>query len=237
MFRVIVAIGLVGMPLGAVWGDYSEVRELTLPAADLGLLDIEAGAGSLTVVGEPGRTDVFVEATISVSGSENSARRRVESDMELSLEQRGDRAQLVSRFESGLFGWRSQPRIDLEVLVPERLSLAIDDGSGSVVVSQVSGDVDIDDGSGSLSLHDSGGRITINDGSGSIEIDQAGGDVSIVDGSGSIDVHGVLGSVTLDDGSGSIDVSDVSQDVIVASDGSGGVRTARVAGNVIRDDE
>ena len=237
MSRVMVAIGLVIMPLGAVWGDYSEVRELTLPAADLSLLDIDAGAGSLTVIGEAGRSDVFVEATISVSGSEDAGRRTVESDMELSLEQRGDRAELTSRFESRLFRWRSQPRIDLEVIVPEGLNVAIDDGSGSITVSQVLGNVDIEDGSGSISVRDSGGQITIDDGSGSIEIDQAGGDVSIVDGSGGIDVHGVRGSVTVDDGSGGIDVSDVSQDVIVASDGSGGVRTARVAGNVVREDE
>ena len=237
MSRLIVAVGLVTVPLGTVWGDYAEVRELSLPAAHLSLLDIDAGAGSLTVVGEAGRADVVVEATISVSGNEDAARRTVESDMELSLEQRGDRAELTSRFESRFFRWRSQPRIDLEVIVPEGFALTIEDGSGSMVVRQVLGDVHIEDGSGSLSLRDTGGRITINDGSGSIEIDQAGGDVSIVDGSGSIDVHGVRGSVTVDDGSGGIDVSDVSQDVIVASDGSGGVHTARVAGNVIREDE
>lgn len=237
MSRVIAAVVLVSIPLGVVWGDYSEVRELRLPAAGLSLLDIEAGAGSLTVVGEAGRSDVVVEATISVSGNEDKARRTVESDMELSLEQRGDRAQLTSRFESRFFSWRSQPRIDLEVIVPERLDLKIDDGSGSITVSQILGDVRVDDGSGSLSLRDTGGQITINDGSGSIDIDQAGGDVSIVDGSGSIDVHGVRGSVTVDDGSGGIDVSDVSQDVIVASDGSGDVHTARVAGNVIREGE
>ena len=150
MFRVIVAVGLMGMPLSAVWADYSEVRELALPAEGLSLLDIEAGAGSLTVVGEAGRTDVVVEATISVDDDDDAARRKIESDVELTLEQRGDRAQLISRFESRLFGWRSQPRIDLEVRMPEGLDLTIDDGSGSVMVSQVSGDVDIDDGSGSL---------------------------------------------------------------------------------------
>ena len=237
MLRVIVAVGLAVMPLGAVWGDYEEVRELSLPAAGLGLLDIEAGAGSLTVVGEEGRAEVLVEATISMSGNDDAARRAIESDMELSLEQRGDRLELTSRFESGFMRWRRQPRIDLEVRVPRDFALTVDDGSGSVAISRVLGDVRIEDGSGSLSVRDAGGRITINDGSGSIEIDQAGGDVSIVDGSGSIDVHGVRGSVTVDDGSGGIDVSDVTHDVIVASDGSGGVRTARVAGNVIREDK
>ena len=237
MSRLIVALVLALLPLGAAVADYAEMRELSLPAADLELLDIDAGAGSLTVIGEAGRADVLVEATITMSGSEESARRRIESNMELTLEPRGDRARLTSRFESGFLGWRRQQRIDLEVRVPERMSAVIDDGSGSIEVHNVLGDVRIDDGSGSVLVSASGGRITINDGSGSIEIDAAGGDVDIVDGSGSIDIRGVRGSVTVDDGSGGIDVSDVSEDVIVASDGSGSVRTARVSGDVIRDDE
>lgn len=233
--RAAAALLLTTWAAQAAWSEHVEVRELELDASTLSSLDIDAGAGSLSVIGEAGASEVRVSATVVVPRrDEAAAQRLMEEDMRLELAQDGDAATLTSHFESG-FGWRGQPRIDLDVTVPERLALYVNDGSGSATIDGVRGDVRVDDGSGSLSLTRVG-RVEVNDGSGSLEIDDAGGDVSIVDGSGSIDVRRVAGSVTVDDGSGGIDVRDVDLDLIIESDGSGGLQTARIGGSIVRND-
>ena len=217
----------------AAWDDYVETRELRLDAGGVSVLEIEAGAGSLTVTGDPNADEIIVDATITVSESdEDQAKSRIEKRLVLNLEQAGDTARLEGYFESGMFGWGETPSVALTVTLPQALGLSIDDGSGSMEVSALNGDVFIDDGSGSIRLSDSGGHVEIEDGSGGIEISGVAGDVRIDDGSGSVTVERVSGSVFVDDGSGSIRVFDVQQDFIVEADGSGGVDYDRVLGRI-----
>ena len=214
------------------WADYQEVRELTLAAAGVGTLSIDAGAGSMDVVGVDGASEISVTATIEVPGrSDEKAKERIESNMVLSLDQDDDEARLKAWFENG-WGWGDSPYIQLQVRMPADMNLVIDDGSGSIDVSNVRGNVAVDDGSGSLTMDGVGGDVEIDDGSGSITVREAGGDVYINDGSGSIDVRGVTGSVTVDDGSGSIDVSDVEEDLIIVDDGSGGLDFSNIGGRI-----
>lgn len=235
--RGIILLGaLIATLAHAAANDYVEVRDLELDAAGVNGLEIDAGAGSLDVVGEPGADVIAVTATIVVPDRrEERAKKRIESDMTLSLEQRGDRALLQSFFESRMFQWGSGAHIALEVRIPARLDLSVDDGAGSIEVYNVHGAIELDDGSGSLSLANVG-SVRVDDGSGSIEIDQANGDVRIIDGSGSITVRNVAGSVIVDDGSGGINVSDITADLIIEDDGSGGLRFARIGGSVEQND-
>lgn len=217
----------------AAANDYVEVRDMRLPAEGLTTLQMDAGAGSLEVTGVADSNEVVVTARIVVpSKGEIAARRIIASDMVLSLENEGELAVLASHFESGLWSWNGSPTTDLEIFVPERFILLIDDGSGSMKINDVRGDITIDDGSGSITLMDIGGNIRIDDGSGSIRVTRVSDSVSIVDGSGSITVSAVGGSVFIDDGSGSIDVSDVAQDFIVKDDGSGSIKFAGIQGRV-----
>ena len=226
-------IGLFLCTMASIaWADYEEERELTLPTRGIDTVDIDVGAGSLEVVGIEGADQISVLARIVIDDDEEDARRRIESDMTLTLEQDSDIARLVAAFDSGVFGWVDSPRINLVVEVPSTMHLRIDDGSGSVEISNVRGDIRVDDGSGSLAMTDVGGEIVIDDGSGSITVRSAGGNVSISDGSGSITVRGAAGSVTVDDGSGSIDVSDVEEDLIIVDDGSGGLDFSNIGGRV-----
>ncbi len=217
----------------AAWNGYEEVRELTLGTQGIDALSIDAGAGSLDIVGVSETGEITVTATIKVPGrNDDKARRKIEENMVLTLEQDGDKAVLKSWFEQGAFGWGDSPTIELEVRMPEGLHLGVDDGSGSIEVRNVRGDIEIDDGSGSLTMKDVGGQIDIDDGSGSVVLSGAGGDVSINDGSGSITVRDVAGSVVVDDGSGGIDVSDIEEDLIIVDDGSGGLDFSNIGGRV-----
>ena len=218
--------------------DYEEIRELALDARGIDTLRIEAGAGSMDIVGVSGGNEITVVATIQISDNDDDeARERIASDMMLSLEKDSDTAELKAWFESGGWNWGrgDSPRISLEVQMPEGLHLDVDDGSGSIEIENVRGDISMDDGSGSLSMKDVGGDVEIEDGSGSIKVSGVGGNLSINDGSGSITVKGVAGSVTVDDGSGSIDVSDVEEDLIIVDDGSGGLDFSNIGGRVQKD--
>lgn len=229
---VILSLLTASLVYGAA-NDYVEVRDMRLPAEGLTALKVDAGAGSLEVIGVADANEVVVTARIVVAAKDDAAARRIiASDMVLSLENEGELAVLASHFESSLWSWHDSPTIDLEISVPERFMLMVDDGSGPIKINDVRGDITIDDGSGSISLMDVGGSIRIVDGSGSIRVTEVGDSVSIVDGSGSITVSGVGGSVFIDDGSGSIDVSDVAQDFIVKDDGSGSIKFAGIQGRV-----
>jgi hypothetical protein len=219
----------------AAWNNYTEVRDLELDAADVEQIDIDAGAGSMSVKGVDGLNKILVKATIEVpDADEDEAIKFIDKKMRLTLDKRGARAQLQAFFEQGFFGGSKGAGIDLEVSVPLGMAVHIDDGSGSIEVADVASDVTIDDGSGSIDVRGAA-SLFIDDGSGSIDVKMIGGDVSITDGSGGIKVHEVAGSVTIDDGSGSISVSDVEQDLIIVEDGSGGVSISNVGGTVEQD--
>jgi len=215
----------------AGWLDYQEVRELELDAAGVSDFFIDAGAGSMTVIGEANTDSIRVTATIQVDmGNDDKAREFIEKRLTLTLDREGDRAVLQSFFKNGAWG-SADGSVALEVVMPAGVPLRVDDGSGSILIEDLNSNVEVDDGSGSLKIYNVG-AVEVDDGSGSIEIDGVSGDVGIVDGSGSITVTKVGGTVTIDDGSGSINVHDVEQDLIIKDDGSGGLSVSNVRGAV-----
>jgi len=228
---IVIAMFAAGLAQ-AGWSNYEEVRNLDLDVDGISELSIKAGAGSMDVTGVRGLEKISVKATIVVpDADEDDALKVIEKRMTLSLEQKGSEARLNAWFDDGFMGFGSDAHIVLEVSVPQGLSVNIDDGSGSLDVTDVVGDVTIDDGSGSIDV-DNVANLKIDDGSGSIDVDNASGDVFIVDGSGSISIDHVKGSVTIDDGSGSIKVSDVENDVTIVDDGSGSLTITDVRGSV-----
>ncbi len=236
--RVFLILGMFTASLtNAAWRDYEEVRNLTLDAGGVNTVEIEAGAGSLDVRGNPSAKKISVTALIHVPGkSDEGAQKVIESDLVLTLERDGDTAVLIGYFDSGLLEWGESPSVRLEVEVPESVGLDIEDGAGSIEIRDVLGEITVEDGSGSLQMTNIGGDVRVIDGSGSITVETVGGDISIEDGSGSITVQDVRGSVVIDDGSGSINVTDVDADLIIEDDGSGSLNFARVNGRVEQKD-
>lgn len=234
--RTVLLISMFTASLTFAASDYEEERELRLDASGIHAVRVKAGAGSLEITGVAGLDQIEVDATIYVPGRDDEkAKQKIESDLVLYLEKQGDDAVLHSYFEDGGWNFGDSPHVHLTVRVPQQVGLEINDGSGSITVENVRGDIDVEDGSGSLSLADVGGSITIDDGSGSIEVAGVGGDISISDGSGSINVREVAGSVSIDDGSGGIEVIDVGQDLIIEESGSGSVRYSDIRGQVETD--
>lgn len=219
----------------AGWNGYTEDRDLELDAKGVTTLEIDVGAGSLDVVGDAGLDNIQVRATVKVPDEKSEkAQKIIASNLTLSLEEVRGRAVLQAYFENGSWGWGDSPSVDVEVRMPDGLTLEIEDSSGSLTVENVDADVVIDDGSGSIKV-ERVASVAIDDGSGSINVVDVAGDVSIEDGSGSIRIHHVGGSVVIDDGSGGIDVDDVEHDLTIVDDGSGSLNATNVRGTVTQD--
>lgn len=229
---------LVVFLAGAALADYSSTRTMELSAEGIDKLEISCGAGYLEVEGIEGMATIEVEAEIIIEGmKEKKAEAFVEENMELELEKHGKDARLTSRFEESgsLFGHMfssGSKLINLTVRMPKAMALNIDDGSGSIWIQNIEGDLNIDDGSGEIEIENIVGDIEIDDGSGMVRMTNITGDIEISDGSGEINVHKVDGSVVISDGSGDIYVSDVTHDVEVIDDGSGRCRIRNVDGEV-----
>ena len=234
----------------------AESREtMTLSSSGCTALSIESGAGDLKVQGEEGRERIDVIAVIRVRGMGDAELREFKKEnIILKLEKIGSKAVLIARIDEKfslekLFG-NQNAYIDLEVIMPSRLDLVVEDGSGDTDIRSLAGRLDLEDGSGDATLEGisgpvaiedgSGdlflaglqGNVEIEDGSGDIDLKNAGGDVFIEDGSGEIFVKGVKGSLKIDDGSGDIEIDGVEKDVNIEEAGSGDLEILNVKGKV-----
>lgn len=188
-----------------------ETRQLRLSVSPETLLAIDAGAGSLSLRGEPDMEAIEVEAEIwQVSPNDDYT-------LKLEIDESG-MARLLANTGAGA----NRDRIDLDIRVPASIRLDVTDGSGSIHIGDLAGPINVDDGSGSIGIEDIGADITIEDGSGSLRVENTGGNLRIDDGSGSITVRNSAGDVTLDDGSGSISVTDTAG-IVTIVDGSGSI--------------
>ncbi len=234
----------------------AENREtLTLTTSGLNALSIDCGAGELKVQGDEKLEQIEVSAVLHVEGiSEAELLDFKKEDVILKLEKSGSKAVLTAKIDDSfslerLFGSR-EAYIDLDIRLPRRLTVEVDDGSGNITIRDLdngleledgSGDIDLDDisgrveindGSGDMSLTNLKGNVKIDDGSGDIELKTAGGDVFVEDGSGEMELYGIAGSVEIDDGSGNIVIDGVEKDVTIDEAGSGDLEIDNVKGKV-----
>ncbi len=219
----------------AAWNGYTETRDLELSASGVDILEIDAGAGNIVVNGVTDSSHITVKAIIRVDDDDDDAIEMIAEDLVLKLEKRNSKAVLDAYFEQSSWHFNDSAAVDLEVSIPRGLAIFVDDGSGSMQISDVHSDVSIDDGSGSIEVSGAT-NVVVDDGSGSVRIVNVTGDVEVEDGSGDIKVQAVGGTVTIDDGSGGIIVSDVGLDLDIVDDGSGSVHIADVRGAVYRDE-
>ncbi len=223
-------------PAGADGFALTENRELTLPTAGLGLLEIRNDHGYVVVEGDSERTDIAVSAEVWVPARDRlRAKQLMYEHMNLSLVVRDGAARLTGNFASLRRMFGPEPRVSLTVRMPADFDLAIVDGTGYIEVSNVNGSVSVEDGPGSIALTNVGGAVSIDDGAGWIDVDRTGSTVDIKDRSGGISVSRVTSDVLVDDGSGHIDVRDIGGNLTIVDDASGRVSFSGVRG-VVKDE-
>jgi len=209
--------------------DFHQHKELSLSAESLTAMDINAGSGFMVVEGKEGLSEIKVTADIYTD-------RRRADDYELTLVKQGKTGVLVAKnYNTSGFWSGSSPRIDLVIHVPRSMKLDIDDGSGSMDVKNINGEVAINDGSGEISVENIVGNLSVHDGSGAIYIDSINGALAVVDGSGEINIENIEGDVTIDDGSGTIYAKKINGSAEI-DDGSGDLTVKQVTGVVTVED-
>lgn len=216
----------IAVPMAADDCRHTAPRQLAVSSDGVRVVEIRAGAGSLTVQGGAG-SSVRVSGTACSSSADDLEEIRLESS------RRGDRLVVEAVFPDSRtwsFGWNVQRRLDFTVELPAHLPVVIDDGSGSIEVRNVAA-VEIEDGSGGIDVRGVAGAVRIDDGSGEIVIRDAGS-VHVNDGSGDIEIRSIRGDVVIeDDGSGGIEIADVTGNVVIENDGSGSIAVRNVGGD------
>ena len=249
--RVRAVLVVLFIPVLALAGSIENTQHLDLSIKDIQSIQIICGPGSLDVFGVERSDRINVRATVKINGiTQNRLQDFLDKHVLLSLKKRNRKAVLQSEFKNKNL-MKADARIDLTVEVPKRLSVKIDDGSGSIFVTDLStnlkivdgsgsieirmtaGPVSISDGSGKIELTDITGNLDVKDGSGMINIGRVKGNVYIVDGSGSMTIKDIDGNLTVTDGSGSIEINDVTQNVFIKDAGSGILEIEGVKGKVI----
>lgn len=204
---------------------YTAERTATIAASGARSARIIARSGSLRIEGREGLAEVRVRGVACASHERYLDGIRLEtgrSDDEVRIEAETPPMRGIGNFQASL---------DLVIEVPAGMTLYVVDSSGSTEISDVAA-VDLDDGSGTVVISDINGPVRVEDGSGSLTIERIAGDVWVSDGSGGMDIRDVQGSTVVDrDGSGGIDIADVRGAVLVRSDGSGSISAARVGGD------
>ena len=237
-FAAITAVtALLASPLyaGGIFDEddckYTAPRNASTPAAGITRVVIDAKAGSLKVDGTAGATQIGVTGTACTSDEDFLSR------MNLTLRKSGSTLHIDVEIpeKTVMFGFFSA-RLDFAVTLPAGLPVEIDDGSGSLHVSNT-GALEIEDGSGEIVIRGVRGSLKVNDGSGSVDVDTVSGNVDIEDGSGEIIVKNVTGNVELEDGSGAITVARVEGGVRVREDGSGGITINNIRRDLTIDDD
>ncbi|MCF7804701.1 MAG: DUF4097 family beta strand repeat-containing protein [Candidatus Marinimicrobia bacterium] len=195
---------------------------------------IHSEAGDLTVSAEAGLEEIQVKAKVVISKVNREKAEQIFNDhIVLTLEKHSDRIELISKYDNSISGsiFGSSAYTDLEVRMPESLSLKVDDGSGDITISGPKNGVQIDDGSGDVNISSVDGKIKIDDGSGDINVKDVVGDLDISDGSGDVNTKEISGNLSVRDGSGDVLIAAVRGDVNL-SDGSGDLRVREIQGNV-----
>ncbi len=169
-------------------------QELNLSVSDSSTIIVDVGAGSLKLHGDD-IDEIRVVAKIYSDDYSNLEKLRssFEDKMQLTLGNRNSSTVILKALtKKKMFGWsNSNITIDLDVTIPKGLKVEIDDGSGSMTISDINNSLKIDDGSGSITIKNIVGNVLIDDGSGSININNLQGKFHLEDdGSGSIRVNG-----------------------------------------------
>lgn len=139
--------------------------------------------------------------------------------------------------------------LDLEVTLPARLAVDVQDSSGDTHIEQLAS-LSITDSSGDLTVRRIAGAVTVADSSGEIEVEDvqslrlqdSSGDVEIrrvardveivADGSGDLEIERVGGSVRVrQDSSGEIRIADVTGSAVIEVDSSGGITARKIGGD------
>ncbi|MEX0849345.1 MAG: DUF4097 family beta strand repeat-containing protein [Candidatus Dependentiae bacterium] len=189
-----------------------------------GELEVESGAGNVTVVGSDTHNKVTVEVTKRANTKEEMALFDAKidiSDKETKAKVRSDNLNRVANAS-----------IDFNVMVPRYTEVDAEVGSGNIVIQNIKGQMKAEAGSGNVTISGARKEVEVRVGSGDAQIAYAAdgfGKTDVKVGSGSIQVTNAGGSVEAKSGSGAITIDQrilPHKEEIDAKTGAGNVKVS-----------
>ena len=212
--RLALLLGL--LPLSALAADL-EFYE-SVPVKPGGTLQIELATGSIEV-----QTDDEHEVSIEAQATGWGA-----GSMRFELSSDGKDARLVGKPRGWLGPLFVGPRVWVQVRVPERYSIEVRTGGGSIEIDDLGGTAIASTSGGRIQLDGAEGPVELRTSGGSIEVDDVRGDLSVKTSGGGIRISDVTGRVEAETSGGPIRVHDVGGPVLART--SGGAISVRFSG-------
>lgn len=212
-----------GMGLAAPPCRFSADLEVTIDAIGIERLNIDAVEGGLAVQGDADSSQ------IRVTGKACAKSEAAVQQIQLLSNTEGADAYVEAKIPSRRRMFRNAT-LDLEATVPSRLALAVQDGTGEILVRNVAA-LQLRDGTGDIEIEGVPGDVSVTDGTGATVVRAIGGSLQVKDGTGPLTIRDVQGSVTVDDGTGEIKISEVGGDLRLR-DGTGNMEIEDIGGSV-----
>jgi Putative adhesin len=211
--------------------EFSAERKAQADTQGVKRVEIKARAGSLRIEGRNG-------ATVEGSGMACASSEKLLAGIVLETRKQGDTLLLEVKMPDresmeleDRFG-SVYASLDLTALVPDSVPLVVTDSSGDAQITRVAA-LDVTDSSGDLRIRDVPGDVRVRDSSGELSLRNIGGNLNLSDSSGDVRVSDVAGRVEVEvDSSGDLDIERVKRDVHVLQDSSGTIMIADVDGSV-----
>jgi DUF4097 and DUF4098 domain-containing protein YvlB len=220
---------------------YFERTAQTFAVNPGGTLTIDSPSGSIRI--ESGtNNEVVVVAEKRISENDEADAREEFSDIEVSMDQRGDDVR-IQVDGLGRRSYRSM-QIRFTVKVPTPYNLNLDTKGGSIRIGDLQGDVVAETSGGGIEVgRITGGRVDVTTAGGSITIREGGEDVQATTAGGSISVRRTGGDLSVRTAGGSLDIGPVGGNIRANTAGgsihleeSGGSVWAKTAGGSIHVD-
>jgi Putative adhesin/Domain of unknown function (DUF5668) len=174
---------------------YTQTRDLppqTIPAGAHVVIDTDKG--DIAVHAGEGN-DLKVKATVSGSGSSESAADEEMRNVNILVEKAGNTYHIHPVHQEGSGG---RVGVDLDVSLPKGVSLEVKTNHGDIDVSGIAGSAAAHSGRGDLELRDMGSDVTADTEKGDTEISDIAGNVKISGRGNDLDLSDIKGDATVE---------------------------------------
>ncbi len=204
---ILLAFLVWSLPLRALAADLE--FHGSVPVKSGGTLQIELATGSIEIQTDD-EDQVSVEAQAMGWGA---------GAMRFELTSDGEDAQLVGK----LGGWIGPlfvvPRVWVKVRVPEKYSIEVQTGGGSIEIDELGGTAVVKTNGGRIELDGAEGPVELTTSGGSIHADDVRGDLSARTSGGEIKISDVTGRVEAHTSGGTIQIHDIGGPVLARTSG------------------
>jgi hypothetical protein len=198
--NIILHVGLLLVCVQAL----ARVEEKKLFSYDFdarGELEVESGAGNVTVVG----SDTHNKVTVEITKRANTKEEMALFDAKIDISDKETKAKVKSDNLNRV----ANASIDFNVMVPRYTEVDVEVGSGNVIIQNIKGQMKAEVGSGNVTISGARKEVEVRVGSGDAQIAYAAdgfGKTDVKVGSGSIQVTNAGGSIEAKSGSGAITI-------------------------------